>query len=86
VTREISWPKRFRVILHVRTGGSIPFSVVTWISQNKAISIAVAAYMRRYPEGAEIYDVEIDDLGRISRDAEGLMVISRSDLTDRSEF
>ncbi len=81
-----SWPKRFRVTVHTRAGGSASYSVVTWLGQGKAIAMAVAAHLRRHPESEEIYDVAIEDLGQVARDAQGAMAFERRDLTDRAEF
>jgi hypothetical protein len=74
------------VTVQTGTGGSVPYPVVTWLAREKAIAMAVAAHLRRHPEGDEIYDVEVEDLGPVARDAQGAMVLERSDLTDRSEF
>ena len=68
------------------TGGSVRYPVVTWSARKKAIAMAVAAYLRRHPEGDEIYDVKVEDLGPVARDAHGAMVLERNDLIDRSEF
>lgn len=72
--------------VHNRAGGSVSYSVVTWLAQEKAIAMAVGAHLRRHPEGEEIYDIEVDDLGPVDRDAQGAMALERSDLTDRAEF
>ncbi|MGH3117439.1 MAG: hypothetical protein ACRDQ2_10075 [Gaiellales bacterium] len=72
--------------VHTRVGGSARYAVVTWLTEEKAIAMAVAAHLRRHPDGEETYDVEVEDLGPVDRDAQGAMVLERSDLTDRAEF
>lgn len=74
------------MIVHTRAGGSSRYGVVTWLSQEKAIALAVAAHLRRHPEGEAIYDVEVEDLGPVARDSQGAMLLELSDLTDRAEF
>lgn len=81
-----SWPHRFRVTVHTRQGATFPYSVVTWLSQEKAVAMAVGAHQRRHADGHEIYDITVDDLGPADRDARGAMAIARGDLTDRFEF
>ncbi|MGH2358838.1 MAG: hypothetical protein ACRDGJ_12675 [Candidatus Limnocylindria bacterium] len=56
------------------------------MAQEKAIAMAVGAHLRRHPEGEEIYDIAVEDLGPVARDAQGAMALERSDLTDRAEF
>ncbi|MGH9155948.1 MAG: hypothetical protein ACRD1K_08990 [Acidimicrobiales bacterium] len=74
------------MMVRARAGEPVAYSAVTWLAQEKAIALAVAAHLRRHPDGEEIYDVEVEDLGPVARDSQGAMVLERSDLTDRSEF
>lgn len=85
---ERSWPHRFRVTIRTHAGGSVPYSVVTWLSQEKAVALAVAAHLRRNPGGhaAGVHDVDVADLGPVGRNAEGAMALDRADLIDRAEF
>jgi len=89
VSGERSWPSRFRVTVRTNSGEVIPYGVVTWLSQEKAIAIAVAAHVARHspsPGPMSIRDVEVVELGPVGRTSEGKMVLERGDLTDRMEF
>lgn len=81
-----SWPQRFRVVIHIGPDASIPYSVVTWLAEEKAIALAVAAHTRRYRETYVIDDVEVQDLGPAGRDEQGEIILDPKDLTDRREF
>jgi len=56
------------------------------LSREKAIVLAVEVHLRRHPDGGEIYDIEVEDLGPVDRDAQGTIVLERTDLSDRFEF
>ena len=87
MTPERSWPHRFRVTIRTHAGGSLPYSVVTWLSSEKAVALAVAAHVRRNPgDSAGVHDVEVEDLGPVERDVQGKMALDRADLIDRAEF
>lgn len=84
-----SWPQRFNVSVRTNGGDVIPYSVVTWLSREKAVAIAVMAHIHRHAPGAgamAIHDVEIVDAGPVGRDSNGLMSLAGKDLTDRMEF
>ncbi len=86
---ERGWPERFRVNIHTNSESSIGYTVVTWLSPEKAIAIAVAAHVARHqPESGPmgIHDVEVTDLGPVDRSADGAMLMDQSDLSDRMEF
>jgi hypothetical protein len=64
--RERSWPHRFRVGIHTNSGTSLEYPVVTWLSREKAIAIAVTAHIDRYSPGTGpmgVHDVDVTDLG-----------------------
>jgi hypothetical protein len=87
--RERSWPHRFRVTIHTNGGAALTYPVVSWLSQEKAIAMAVFAHGRRYPDGqpsTRVRDVEVVDLGPVGRDSQGAMALDRSDILDRMEF
>jgi hypothetical protein len=89
VSGERSWPSRFRVTVKTNSGQAIPYVVVTWLSREKAIAIAVAAHVARYnpsPGPMSIRDVEVLELGPVERTSEGKMMLEHGDLTDRMEF
>ncbi len=86
---ERNWPSRFRVTVRTNSGQAIPYLVVTWLSREKAIAIAVAAHATRHgssPGPMSIRDVEVTELGPVGRTPEGKMMLDRGDLTDRMEF
>lgn len=86
MTSQRPWPQRFRVRIHIGPSAAIPYSVVTWHAAEKAVAIAVQSHLRRYADGGEIRDVEVEDLGPVGRDAHGAMLLEPADITDRSEF
>lgn len=86
---ERSWPTRFRVTVRTNSGQAIPYMVVTWLSQEKAVAIAVTAHVTRHgptPGPMSTRDVEIAELGPVGRTHDGKMMLERGDLTDRMEF
>jgi hypothetical protein len=86
---ERSWPSRFRVTVRTNSGHAKPCLVVTWLSQEKAVAIAVTAHVARHrPDHGpmSIHDVEVEELGPVGRTREGNMMLERGDLTDRIEF
>ena len=86
---ERSWPSRFRVTVRTNSGRAIPYAVVTWLSWEKAIAIAVTAHAGRHhpsPGPMSIRDVEVAELGPVGRTREGKMMLERGDVTDRMEF
>jgi hypothetical protein len=86
---ERSWPHRFRVNIHTNSGSSLTYSVVTWLSSEKAVAIAVVAHVGRHQSGTGpmgIHDVHVSDLGPVAQKADGKMLIDSADLTDRMEF
>jgi hypothetical protein len=87
--RERSWPQRFRVNIRTNSDSILAYQVVTWLSMEKAVAIAVAAHLARHQPGSGpmgIHEVDITDLGPVDRNSDGAMIIDRSDLTDRMEF
>ena len=83
------WPRRYRVTIVTNAGETISYPTVTFLSPEKAVAIAVAAHLRRYSEdstGTRLRDVEIEDLGRLDRDAAGVFALNGTDLMDRMEF
>lgn len=86
---ERNWPSRFRVTMRTNSGQAISYAVVTWLSREKAIAIAVTAHVTRHdpsPGPMSIRDVEVVELGPVGRTREGKMMLERGDLTDRMEF
>ncbi len=86
---ERNWPSRFRVAVSTNSGQVIAYPVVTWLSREKAIAIAVAAHTTRHGPGPgpmSIRDLEVTELGAVGRSPEGKMMLDRRDLTDRMEF
>lgn len=81
-----SWPERFRVLVRIGPESTVPYTVVTWLAEEKAIAMAVTEHLRRHREASGIYDVEVQDVGPVDRDARGAMVLERDDITDRTEF
>ncbi len=81
-----SWPHRFKVVVRTAPDTAVPYSVVTWLAEEKAIALAVTAHLRRHHEPNGIHDVEVEDLGPVGRDAQGEMMLERNDLVDRAEF
>ena len=83
------WPHRFRVTVRTRGGRSVTYPVVSWLSEAKAIGMAVTAHQRR-SSGAEsahaVADVEVTDLGPVARNPDGTTALDRSDIVDRYEF
>lgn len=86
MTKQRAWPKRFRVLVRPDPDTAVSYAVVTWLAEEKAIAMAVAEHLRRHRDDESIYDVEVEDLGPVSRDAGGAMLLETGDLTDRSEF
>lgn len=87
--KERSWPHRLRVTIHTNGGAALTYPVVSWLSPEKAVAMAVAAHLRRHPaeqSTARVRDVEVVDLGLVGRDAQGVMVLDRADIVDRMEF
>jgi hypothetical protein len=85
---ERSWPHRFRVDVVTSAHQTVPYLVVTWLSEKKAIALAVMAHVRRYglEGGGALYDVDVTDLGPVPRDHDGSMQLESRDLVDRMEF
>ncbi|MDQ1414331.1 MAG: hypothetical protein QOE07_2919 [Acidimicrobiaceae bacterium] len=89
MTSERSWPHRFRVTIHTNGGGTLTYPVVSWLSQEKAVAMAVASHLRRHPDeqpATRVRDVEVVDLGPVGRDTKGAMALDGSDIVDRMEF
>jgi hypothetical protein len=63
--------------------------VITWLSAEKAVAMALGAHVDRYRPGTGpmgVYDAEVTDLGPARRSTDGKMEIDGSDLIDRLEF
>lgn len=83
-----AWPQRYEVRVHTRAGPIRAYPVVTWLGEEKAIALAVAAHVGFFAEGLsrEIADVEIDDQGQVGRTDNGTPALEGADLVDRLEF
>jgi hypothetical protein len=89
VTPARSWPHRFRVTIHTNGGAALTYPVVSWLSPEKAVAMAVTGHLRRHPveqPAARVRDVEVADLGPVGRDAQGVMALDGADIVDRMEF
>lgn len=81
------WPERFEVTVHTNGGAAIPYRVMTWRYEEKAVALAVSAHLQ-HDQGdvlSRISDVEIRDLGPAESDSAGLPSI-QGWLTDRMEW
>jgi len=77
------------VTVHTNAGEAVNYRVVTWLSREKAVAIAVAAHLRRYSDdqpSTRARDVEVTDLGPAGRAADGTVAVDRDELIDRMEF
>lgn len=86
---ERDWPHRFRVSIRTNSGVTVAYHAVTWLSQEKAVAIAVMAHIGRHEPGSGpmgIHDVAVVDTGPVARAERGAMVLERTDLMDRMEF
>ena len=88
MTAEMSWPHRFRVTIHTNAGSAIEYFVVSWLSRDKAVSLATSTHESRYKEepGAQIHAVTVEDLGPVGRDPQGAMALEGHDIVDRMEW
>lgn len=77
------WPVRYRVTLWSAPHESVGYDVVTWLYDEKAVALAVAAHLRT--TGRTPADVTVEALGDAPADAKGLVAVG-SDLHDRMEF
>jgi hypothetical protein len=82
---QLSWPLRFRVTVVPRTGPSQTLNVLTWLNRDKAVALATAEFLRRHGDGAQVYRIEVDEMGPADRDLSGL-VVTEGYLHDRDEF
>ena len=83
-----SWPETFEVTVHTNGGASIPYRVMTWRHEEKAVALAASAHFRQHDQSevaARISDIEVRDLGPAPRDSAGMPSIDGS-LTDRMEW
>ncbi len=39
-----SWPHRFKVVVRTAPDTAVPYSVVTWLAEEKAIALAVTIF------------------------------------------
>jgi hypothetical protein len=86
MSTQRAWPQRYRVVLSNAQGRSRRYTVVTWLTREKAVAVAVEAHIRRCEDTEAIHDVDVEDLGRAGRDAEGRVAVESGDLIDRMEF
>jgi hypothetical protein len=89
MTPERSWPNRFRVDIQTINRDIVSYFVVTWLSREKAVAIAVKAHLSRYGSSSgpmAIHDLEVTGAGPVERDADNMMLLDKADLTDRAEF
>ena len=83
-----SWPETFEVTVHTNGGASIPYRVMTWRHEEKAVALAVASHSHRHDQSevaSRISDIEVRDLGPAARDSAGMPSIDDW-LTDRMEW
>jgi hypothetical protein len=83
-----SWPERFKVMIRTRAGGEVRYNVVTWLSEHKAVAMAVTAHLDRHGNTATsaIVDVTVSDLGPAARSPSGTVDLQSGELSDRFEF
>ena len=89
VDTQRSWPHRFNVTIHTRAGRAVTYPVVSWLYEEKATAIAVAAHQRTYPDSQSadaIAATTVTDLGPVSRNDDGTTALNSTDLHDRYEF
>lgn len=81
VSAQRPWPVRYEVTLRLQGGGEVRRTVLTWLSREKAVALAVQALS----EDRRVYEVDVAELGPAPRAEDGT-VATGSDLHDRYEF
>jgi hypothetical protein len=51
LTERRRWPQRFEVTLHTNSESDVRYWVITWLSAEKAVAMAVGAHVDRYHPG-----------------------------------
>ena len=68
---QLSWPDVFKVTILDLGGNTHTYKVVSWLSDAKAIALAVQHHAARFPAPDErrlIYDVRVERIGPASSD------------------
>ncbi len=81
------WPDLYKVVIKTRSNNTYEYIVNTWLSEEKAIAIAVLENERRHGENIEnaLYNVAVEKIGPAPK-VDDVAHVSKGDLTDRWEF
>ncbi len=83
-----SWPHRYIVRICTLSNEIIDYTVTTWLYEEKAIAIATKEHQRRFGDIDKkyLFNIEVEEIGPVEANSEGMATIPSGDLGDRMEF
>jgi hypothetical protein len=86
---QMSWPHIFNVTILDPAGNTYTYRVMSWLSDAKAIALAVKHHATVFPapdERGRAYDVRVERVGPAPSDERGAVDGEGVDVLDRMEF